>query len=467
MSSVAGRAFVMRKSPDLDSTRGCLVGLAVGNALGAPLEGVTSRKIEATYGVVRDYVDGVRAWRRKPDRWRLPGLHADDGQQALALADVIIDRGRVSSRDLADRLLALEAACPDHYGGAFRSIGRSLKATLTDLANGVPPSLSGQVSAGTSASARAVPLAIRLAHRLNPPPATESVSTSEFVARANAEAESRSDCDDQDVRPSLWNPLDAEALEDLLAATLPTHRDIRALAGAAAVVSALVRVLRGEPSTASLIFRVAADTRDAENLIAARYGDTLHGVAHHRHAVSTALAAAEAALDHLTRGKSYRHLTRQAGRHGADKAFHHPTIGFAPALVPTCLYLFVKSQSFGDALMSLMRLGGDTDTAGAILGALSGARDGRSGIPDHWLEGLRDTRGFDLRARALAGRLESTATIPDLVATEKMHTEQERFYRADLLTRHGVIRGQSYPTRARGNGDHPGRGREGRNARLS
>ena len=457
----------MRKSPDLDSTRGCLLGLAVGNALGAPLEGVTSRKIEATYGVVRDYVDGVRAWRRKPDRWRMPGLHADDGQQVLALADVLIERGRVSSRDLADRLLALEAVCPDHYGGAFRSIGRSLKATLTDLANGVPPSLSGQVSAGTSASARAVPLAIRLARRVTAPPATETVSAAEFETRANADAESRLERDDDVICASSWNPLDAEALEDLLAATLPTHRDIRALAGAAAVVSALVRVLRGEPASASLIFRVAADTRDAENLIADRYGETLHGVGDHRHAVSTALAAAEGALDHLTRGKSYRHLTRQAGRHGADKVFHHPTIGFAPALIPTCLYLFVKSQSFGEALTSLLKLGGDTDTAGAILGALSGARDGRSGIPDHWLEGLRDARSFDLRAQALAGDLDSATRIPDLVLTERTHTEQELCYRADLLARHGAIRGQSRPSRVRGNGDHPGRGREGRNARSS
>src|SRR5216683_3570241 len=66
----------LAKMPQLnrsDRVRGCLLGLAVGDALGAPLEGLSSQQIRAHYGTVDDYVDGVRAWKKKPYRWRLPG----------------------------------------------------------------------------------------------------------------------------------------------------------------------------------------------------------------------------------------------------------------------------------------------------------------------------------------------------------------------------------------------------------
>ena len=79
----------------IDRVRGCLLGLAIGDALGAPLEGLTTQQIKTHYGRVKNYVDGVQAWKRKPYRWRLRGLYSDDTQQALALCDVLIDHRRI------------------------------------------------------------------------------------------------------------------------------------------------------------------------------------------------------------------------------------------------------------------------------------------------------------------------------------------------------------------------------------
>src|SRR5271155_5904010 len=84
----------------VDRVRGCLLGLAVGDALGAPLEGLSCQQIKAHYGRVRNYVDGVQAWKRKPHRWRLQGLYSDDTQQALALCDVLLDYRRVDPERL-------------------------------------------------------------------------------------------------------------------------------------------------------------------------------------------------------------------------------------------------------------------------------------------------------------------------------------------------------------------------------
>src|SRR5919205_3545233 len=100
----------MLLSTRVEHARGCLLGLAVGDALGAPLEGLSAQQIRAHYDRVVDYVDGVRAWKKKPYRWRLPGLYSDDTQQALALADVLLDHGRVEPDGLA--ALYLELATP-------------------------------------------------------------------------------------------------------------------------------------------------------------------------------------------------------------------------------------------------------------------------------------------------------------------------------------------------------------------
>ena len=91
----------------VDRVRGCLLGLAVGDALGAPLEGLSPQQIKTHYGRVTNYVDGVLAWKRKPHRWRMPGLYTDDTQQALALCDVLLDYRRVDQDRLADLYLGL------------------------------------------------------------------------------------------------------------------------------------------------------------------------------------------------------------------------------------------------------------------------------------------------------------------------------------------------------------------------
>src|SRR4029077_20533449 len=88
----------------VDRVRGCLLGMAVGDALGAPLEGLSGQQIRTHYGRVRNYVDGGQAWKRKPYRWRMHGLYSDDTQQALALCDILLDYQRVDPERLADLL---------------------------------------------------------------------------------------------------------------------------------------------------------------------------------------------------------------------------------------------------------------------------------------------------------------------------------------------------------------------------
>ena len=48
------------------------------------------------------------------------------------------------------------------------------------------------------------------------------------------------------------------------------------------------------------------------------------------------------------------------------------------------------------------RFRGDTDTLGAVTGALAGARFGASGLPDRWLETVEYREDLELLGQALA-----------------------------------------------------------------
>ena len=85
----------------------------------------------------------------------------------------------------------------------------------------------------------------------------------------------------------------------------------------------------------------------------------------------------------------------------------------------------MTTDSFEEALTEVVNLGGDTDTAGAILGALAGAHYGVDAIPERWLEGLQNREGIEAWAIALAQRSRRGLHIPDLITTEQSLTRKE------------------------------------------
>ncbi len=59
--------------------------------------------------------------------------------------------------------------------------------------------------------------------------------------------------------------------------------------------------------------------------------------------------------------------------------------------VPAAIYSFLSHpDSFKDAVVYAVSLGGDTDTIGAMTGAIAGAFHGVEGIPDEWLNALEN-----------------------------------------------------------------------------
>jgi poly(ADP-ribose) glycohydrolase ARH3 len=64
--------------------------------------------------------------------------------------------------------------------------------------------------------------------------------------------------------------------------------------------------------------------------------------------------------------------------------------GAAHESVPAAIVAAAAHDGFEEAVDFAIRCGGDTDTIGAMAGAIAGAREGASAIPTRWLEALED-----------------------------------------------------------------------------
>lgn len=98
----------------LQQFQGCLVGVAVGDALGMPVEGWTRERIRDQFGCLRELVDGP-----------LPaGSVTDDTQQTLLLAESLVERGEFEAEDVVQRLVRWYQSRPFGIGAHTEKVLR-------------------------------------------------------------------------------------------------------------------------------------------------------------------------------------------------------------------------------------------------------------------------------------------------------------------------------------------------------
>lgn len=81
--------------------------------------------------------------------------------------------------------------------------------------------------------------------------------------------------------------------------------------------------------------------------------------------------------------------------------------GYIHHTVPVAVFAFLKAHDFRSALEEVLDCGGDTDTAGAIAGALLGCRFGVRALPADWLAGLMEFPKGAEHLRRLATNLDA------------------------------------------------------------
>jgi len=112
----------------LERAQGAMAGLAVGDALGRPVEGMSAEQIRSTYGSVSDFVNMT------------PG-GSDDTEYALLTGSALLRFGRsITTDNFAD--FWLEKVCSQT--AAFAGAGFSEMNAIANLRKGLRPPQSGQ-----------------------------------------------------------------------------------------------------------------------------------------------------------------------------------------------------------------------------------------------------------------------------------------------------------------------------------
>lgn len=126
---------------------GAYLGLAVGDALGATTEFMTSAEIRNRYGVHREIVGG--GWLRLPS-----GRVTDDTEMSLALGDAILAQGGIEPSAIADAFLAWMRGKPVDIGNTVR------RGLVRYRSSGVPCVERSDDLAGNGACMRCLPIAL-------------------------------------------------------------------------------------------------------------------------------------------------------------------------------------------------------------------------------------------------------------------------------------------------------------------
>jgi ADP-ribosyl-[dinitrogen reductase] hydrolase len=297
---------------DADAVRGCLSGLAVGDALGLPCENLSPRRARRLF----PHLDRYQFFFRR-------GLFSDDTEHACFTAQAVLASGGDPTRfqrDLARRLRWWALGLP-------AGTGRATIRACARLWLGWSPERSGVYSAGNGPAMRAPLLGVCL------------------------------------------GPDRARLKSFVRASTRITHTDPKAECGALAVAWAAHRSAETRRSSTPDATEFVAEVRD---MIGAE-------------------PAATRLIESLTACPASLRTGRTTEEFAAGVNLGRGVSGYMYHTVPVAVYAWLRyPDDFRAAVQSAIRCGGDTDTVAAIVGALSGARLGRAGIPKEWLSGIVD-----------------------------------------------------------------------------
>lgn len=306
---------------------GCLVGLAVGDALGAPLEFVSRAEVVSNYGEVREMIGG--GWLDVE-----AGEWTDDTQLALALAESIASKQGINPRDIVRRFVEWAARRPKDIGNITRlAIGYHEQGLAWDAVGPRIHAELGGRDAGNGSLMRCAPV-------------------------------------------GLLRALDPAALtRDSILTSALTHAHPEATWSCVAVNLAIAELVAGRPERS--IERVAARI---ENEV-----------------VRETLLAAPG-------------LERAAVKSG----------GYVLDTLSAAVWALTNHQGFEAVVVAAVNLGDDADTVGAVAGALAGAREGASAIPERWTRQLHQAERLAHVAVELY-RLAQGATGSDNGARPALH----------------------------------------------
>ena len=214
--------------------------------------------------------------------------------------------------------------------------------------------------------------------------------------------------------------------------SLLTHHDPRGLAAAYAIALAVaLAATRDDAATPDAAIEIAEALSPAahafEELLEDEYLPYINRQEFraHTYTLSRCLEILPALVREGRDDLAEKTLLKQANDAGPDRKIGNPQDGFAPMCVPFALYRALAAPDFLTPMLATVNAGGDTDTVGAMVGAVAGARFGEGAIPEHWRKGLVAGDQVRLRGRALYEKEIDWSAWEDLVMLEIDLTERE------------------------------------------
>ena len=304
---------------------GALLGTAVSDALGMPVESWTHKKINDRYGHLDKMVDG----------WMPKGHYTDDTQLMIGVAESLIDCKGFSGKHMALQFLDNFEAFRGYGPGSLRVFQRLSFGMTWDEAG---QHIYGAGSYGNGGAMRIAPVGV-LYHN----------------------------------RPDVL-------IETALNSARITHTHPLGMEGA------LIQAY-------AVGLSASTDPMLLEQFDKIEFIKTLSGLVEEEYY----LVKLKKIIEFLERDEL------------PDIEEIIPVLGIgvrAHDSVPMALYCFLsKCDSFKDAVTYAVSMGGDTDTIGAMTGAMAGALHGQSDIPEQWVQTLENKNKGKDHIIDLGGRL--------------------------------------------------------------
>ena len=343
-----------------DRCRGALVGLAAGNLLGIPCEGWEREEIR------RRWPDGMREIEAEagyPDD--------DDLAQAVILAEACVGAAALDVDDLARRFWSWaeesgfgigNATCEalTRYGGSPPRLYHNNKMLALRYGLTLPPFETVREPAGL--------------------PALEAAHVAWEASGRNAAGNGAvMRCAPVAIR---WRHDDAALVRNTAASAAVTHWDPRCVWSAVFVNLAIASLLREPPDGELCLIERAERARESLGSALAPFGIDTPVPA----AVTEALDAADVAAP-------------------ADLRLDDWDMGYTLKAMQVALWCARRAADFEAGLIAVVNAGGDTDTNGAVAGAVLGARFGRRAVPARWRRRVAELRSDREAMEAWADRL--------------------------------------------------------------
>lgn len=315
---------------------GCLLGVAIGDALGMPSSFLPLQEIQRIYGEIEDFEDPL------PDHIYHSGYKAgqvtDDTEQTILIAETLLETEEVDPRRIADALLGWFESVG---GRGSDAVGPSSMRALTTIAEGGDLKEAGKRGNTNGAAMRISPIGI-------------------LHGRNQTQLE--------------------DVVADVYQICLPTHGSNLAVSGASAIACALSSTLRGND-----LETVVSDAISGA-YSGSKEGFPVIGPSIPRR-IEFAVSLVEEAQDLNRAAVDINQLI------GAGVAIEQSV----PAALG--LYVASKGDP-RRGILKAVNMGGDADTVASMVGGLCGAFSGPESFPDHWIETVEEVNQLDLRGLA-------------------------------------------------------------------